>query len=115
MQHAMRCARSCRPSRRSATRWISHLRSSPPGSPARRVLEDAGVRFCRETVATSVEEAVAAAERLGYPVVVKADAAGLTHKTEVGGVVLDVADAAAVRAACATLGGRTSATRFVVQ
>ena len=61
----------------------------------------------------SAEEAVAAAARIGYPVVVKADAAGLTHKTEAGGVVLDLRDAAAVRAACAALAGR--AERFVVQ
>jgi succinyl-CoA synthetase beta subunit len=79
------------------------------------VLEDAGVKFCREVVATTADEAVAAAERIGYPVVIKADAAGLTHKTEVGGVVLDVRDAVAVRAACARLGGRVGATRFVVQ
>jgi len=79
------------------------------------VLEDAGIRFCREAVAPSVDDAVASAERIGYPVVVKADAAGLTHKTEVGGVVLDVADAPAVRAACAALSGRAGAARFVVQ
>ncbi len=82
---------------------------------ARRVLEECGVRFCRETIATSVDEAVAAAGRIGYPVVVKADAEGLTHKTDAGGVVLDVADAAAVRAACAALTARTGASRFVVQ
>jgi acyl-CoA synthetase (NDP forming) len=37
------------------------------------------------------------------------------HKSEAGGVVLDVADGAAVRFACATLRGRTNAARFVVQ
>ena len=92
---------------------LDSTRGPLPYTLARRVLEDAGVRFCREAVATSADEAVAAAERLGYPVVVKADAAGLTHKTDVGGVVLDVAGAAAVRAACAALGAH--ATRFVVQ
>ena len=96
-------------------RALDTTRGPLPYTLARRVLADAGVRFCRETVASSADEAVAAAERLGYPVVVKADAAGLTHKTEVGGVILDVADAAAVRAACAALSGRTRATRFVVQ
>src|SRR5262249_26163294 len=96
-------------------RALDTTRGPLPYSLARRVLEDAGVRFCREALAADAEEAVAAAERLGYPVVVKADAAGLTHKTEVGGVVLDVADAAAVRVACATLRGRAGAARFVVQ
>ena len=96
-------------------RGLDTTRGPLPYTLARRVLEEAGVRFCREALATSADEAVAAAERLGYPVVVKADAAGLTHKTEVGGVILDVADAAAVRAACATLSGHARATRFVVQ
>jgi len=96
-------------------RALDTTRGPLPYTLARRVLEDAGIRFCREAVATSVDDAVAAAERIGYPVVVKADAAGLTHKTEVGGVVLDVADAAAVRAACAALSGRAGAARFVVQ
>src|SRR5205085_1584502 len=73
-----------------------------------------GIRFCREAIVVA-GEAVAAAERIGYPVVVKADAAGLTHKTEAGGICLDVADAAAVRAACAALRARTGAERFVVQ
>jgi acyl-CoA synthetase (NDP forming) len=96
-------------------RALDTTRGPLPYTLARRVLEDAGLRFCREVVALSVDEAVAAAERLGYPVVVKADATGLTHKTEVGGVVLDVRDAAAVRAACVALRGRAGAARFVVQ
>jgi len=96
-------------------RALDTTRGPLPYTLARRVLEDAGLRFCREVIAASVDEAVAAAERIGYPVVVKADAAGLTHKTEVGGVVLDVRDAAAVRAGCAALRGRAGAARFVVQ
>jgi len=82
---------------------------------ARRVLEASGVRFCRERGAASLGEAVAAADSLGYPVVVKADAPGLIHKTDAGGVVLDVADADGVRAAWRALGARTGATRIVVQ
>ena len=86
-----------------------------PYALARRMLEACGVRFCREAIVASADEAVEAAGRIGYPVVVKADAAGLTHKTEAGGVVLDVADAGAVRAACATLRARAGAERFLVQ
>ncbi|HEU5196388.1 MAG TPA: acetate--CoA ligase family protein [Methylomirabilota bacterium] len=96
-------------------RALDTTRGPLPYTLARQVLEDAGVTFCREVVAMTADEAVAAAERIGYPVVIKADAAGLTHKTEVGGVVLDVRDAAAVHAACVALGGRTGATRFLVQ
>jgi len=96
-------------------RALDTTRGPLPYALARRVLEDAGLRFCREAVVGSVDEAVAAAERIGYPVVVKADAAGLTHKTEVGGIVLDLAHASAVRGACAMLSGRAGATRFIVQ
>jgi acyl-CoA synthetase (NDP forming) len=106
----------------TAARLSPEARAALPAAPgvlpyalARRLLEACGVRFCREAIATSVDDAVATAGRLGYPVVVKADAAGLTHKTETGGVVLDVGDAAAVRAACAVLRARAGAERFVIQ
>ncbi len=49
--------------------------------------------------ASSVEEAVATASRIGYPVVVKVDAPGLDHKTEVGGVAVDLRSASDVEAA----------------
>ena len=45
----------------------------------------------------SPEEAALAAERVGYPVVVKVSSPGLAHKTEVGGVILDNHDAVAVQ------------------
>ncbi len=50
-------------------------------------------------VATSEDEAVAMAEALGYPVVLKLLSHTITHKTEVGGVRLQLADGAAVRGA----------------
>ena len=49
--------------------------------------------------AHSAEEAVAKAEELGYPVVVKLLSHTITHKTEVGGVKLNLIGAAAVRGA----------------
>jgi acyl-CoA synthetase (NDP forming) len=49
--------------------------------------------------------AVAAAERLGYPVVVKAVGAGLEHKSEQGAVALGLADAGEVEAAALRLAG----------
>ena len=82
---------------------------------ARRLLESVGVRFCREVTATTVDETVVAAGWLGYPVVVKADAAGLVHKTEAGGVRADLTTPAAVREACEEMRGRLAVERFVVQ
>jgi acetyltransferase len=52
-----------------------------------------GVRGTRECRASSVEEAVTAAEQLGYPVVLKADSPDILHKTEAGGVRLGLSDA----------------------
>lgn len=52
------------------------------------------VRTC-----TSADEAAVAAATMGFPVVLKLHSATITHKTEVGGVKLDLADEAAVRRA----------------
>jgi acetyl coenzyme A synthetase (ADP forming)-like protein len=62
-----------------------------------------GLPLVGERVATSAAEAVAAAEALGLPAVVKTAVPG-AHKTEVGGVALDLADASAVRAAVERIG-----------
>lgn len=67
---------------------------------AGRLVAAAGVPLCPELPAASVEQAVTAAGRLGYPVVLKT-AGALAHKIERGGVRLGLADADAVRAAYA--------------
>ncbi len=61
-----------------------------------------------ELVATP-EEAVRAADRMGYPVVLKALAAGIVHKSDVGGVALGLSDAATVRRAAEGMMERLSA------
>jgi acetyl coenzyme A synthetase (ADP forming)-like protein len=50
-------------------------------------------------VATTAEEAVELAQRIGFPVAVKLASRHIVHKTEVGGVRLSLADAGAVRRA----------------
>lgn len=54
---------------------------------------------------TGLDDAPAAAARLGYPVAVKAVSGTLVHKTEVGGVKLNLNNADEVRAAVASMGG----------
>jgi len=83
-------------------------RSHDPSTDARRVLatEDAmrlllefGIPLAETMAAKDAEGAVAAAERLGYPVVVKIDSPDIVHKTDVGGVRVGCASAEAVRQA----------------
>jgi acetyl coenzyme A synthetase (ADP forming)-like protein len=56
-------------------------------------------------LASSGGEAVALAERFGYPVALKRIAPGVVHKSDAGGVALGLADADAVRAAFARIMG----------
>lgn len=66
---------------------------------AKRALAAAGVPVPPERVVTSAAAAAEAASLLGFPVVLKVVSPDLPHKTEVGGVVLGLQDAAAVAAA----------------
>lgn len=60
-------------------------------------LAQAGIATPMEIFAASLEEAVAAADKIGYPVALKLVSPDASHKTEVGGVVVNLADAVAVR------------------
>lgn len=70
---------------------------------AREVLAAAGLRYNGSGTATRDVEAVALAESLGYPVAIKVNSPDVVHKSDVGGVVLDVVDAQGVRSACASI------------
>ncbi len=65
-----------------------------------RLLSESGFPVVSSRHAKSEEEAVAAAGQLGYPAVVKMNSPDVTHKSDVGGVVLGVADEPDVRKAC---------------
>ena len=70
---------------------------------AQALLEACGVSIARARTAKTIEEAVAAAREVGYPVALKALGSTLLHKTDVGGVKLGLADDGAIRAAFASL------------
>ena len=72
-------------------------------SPTRELLLAYGVPLVPERLAETPEDAVAAAAELGFPAVVKTAAPG-AHKTETGGIALDLADEAAVREAVERIG-----------
>ena len=82
---------------------------------ARELLVQAGVPMIETVRCHSPETAAAAAERLGYPVVVKVDHPDLTHKSDVGGVRLGLAGTEAVRTACADLLGLADRAAVLVQ
>jgi acyl-CoA synthetase (NDP forming) len=69
----------------------------------KKVLAAAGIRTPKGELAKSAAEAVAIATKTGFPVVLKAQASALAHKTEAGGVILNLADADEVRRAWSTL------------
>ncbi|MCQ4158636.1 acetate--CoA ligase family protein [Roseomonas sp. GC11] len=72
--------------------------STPSEAEAKRILAQAGIAAAPERACADAESAVAAAETLGFPVVLKILSPDILHKSEIGGVLLNVADAAAVRA-----------------
>ncbi len=66
---------------------------------SKEILAAYGIPVVPTRVAESPEAAVEAAEQMGYPVVLKLYSHTLTHKTDVGGVQLNLPDAEAVRRA----------------
>jgi acetyltransferase len=83
---------------------------------AKQLLECYGIPTVPTHVATSATDAVSRADRLGYPVVVKLFSQTITHKTDVGGVRLNLTDATAVAQAYrdieATVRERAGASHF---
>jgi acyl-CoA synthetase (NDP forming) len=75
---------------------------------AKALLSQYGVPVVDERLATDGDAAIAAADAIGYPVVLKLESPDLPHKTEHGLVMVNVADATEVAEAFATLVSRAS-------
>lgn len=71
--------------------------ATPSEAEAKRLLAAAGITSAPEQACTSADEAAAAAEVFGFPVVMKILSPDILHKSEIGGVLLNVADTAEVR------------------
>ena len=89
----------------------SHLERNPDGGwleleDAAALLEACGVPVLSTRAATNAQEAVDVAESIGFPVVLKARSGSLVHKSDVGGVVLGLESAEAVREAYAAMSDR---------
>jgi acyl-CoA synthetase (NDP forming) len=70
-----------------------------------------GVPVPQGALARSLADAHAIAQRIGFPVALKAQAMGLAHKSEAGGVMLGIVDAGALRSAWGALHARVGAAR----
>ncbi len=79
---------------------------------SKRVLEAYGIPTVETRLAASADEAVREAEAIGYPVVVKLHSRTLTHKSDVGGVQLDLRSAREVRGAFDSIRGGVSPADF---
>lgn len=66
---------------------------------AKKALATAGIPMLDEVVVSSADQAAQEATRMGFPVVLKIVSEDIQHKTEIGGVKLNVPDEAGVRAA----------------
>ena len=71
---------------------------------SKNILQAFGIPVADEQVTHTMEEAVAAARRIGFPVVMKGLSSTLLHKSEAKAVMLGVADEQAVRAAWTAIG-----------
>ena len=89
-------------------RWRTLLSTEGPFSEpaALGLLSDYGVPTIRSQITGSVEDALAAAGDIGYPVALKTAMPGIEHKSDVGGVRLGLAHAAAVARAYRDLADR---------
>lgn len=67
---------------------------------SKAILESVGIRTTGATVVTSGEQAVETARNLGYPVVLKIVSPDVIHKTDGGGVKLNLVNDGDVRQAC---------------
>jgi acyl-CoA synthetase (NDP forming) len=88
-------------------RWLAALAAGPlDGAGCFALLADYGIPGVAVEAVQSGGAAVAAAQRLGWPVVLKTDQPGIEHKSDVGGVVLGLGSAVEVSAAYEGLAGQ---------
>ena len=87
------------------SRWIERLSSGEPFDELEglALLADYGVPVVESVLADTLEGAIAAAERIGFPVAVKTAAPGVRHKSDVGGVRLGIDDSPSLEDAYADL------------
>lgn len=89
-------------------RRLAH-ETAPDEATSMEMLAEAGMPVNRGLLVADESAAIAAAMALGFPVVLKTARADVVHKTDLAGVILDVADEAGCRAAYRSLASRLGA------
>lgn len=84
---------------------------TPNEAQAKSLLANAGVPCTPERACADADLAVAAAREIGFPVVLKILSPDVLHKSEIGGVLLDVKDEVGVREGFELLLGRVRSSR----
>ncbi len=80
---------------------------------SKRILKLYGIPVVETLVATNADEAIAAAESIGYPIVVKLHSETITHKSDVGGVKLNLKNSTDVARAFAEIKGAVPSADFL--
>ncbi|MBN2387143.1 MAG: acetate--CoA ligase family protein [Anaerolineales bacterium] len=96
MQDAIPEFKVDRPSAEARIGTAKHERRDLLLSESLEILEYYGIPTVRSVAAATVEEARQAAEKLGYPVAIKIIAEQISHKSDVGGVQLNLRNGSAV-------------------
>ena len=89
-------------------RWRSSLADGRTlgESASLKLLSEFGIEVAATVAASSANDALVAADTVGYPVALKTAAAGILHKSDQGGVILGIEDEGKLRAAYLTMSGK---------
>ena len=102
---ARKCPTSCRVRSASARAVLEKTLKSANGAAAldevasKKLLKAYGIPVSKEEIAQTAAEAVKIAKKIGFPVVAKVVSADILHKSDIGGVVLNLNSAAEVKKA----------------
>jgi succinyl-CoA synthetase beta subunit len=89
--------------------FVTLPEAAPNEAEAKRILAEFGVPMVPERACAIAEDAVAAAREFGFPVVAKLLSPDILHKSEIGGVLLNLSEEAAVRSGFTLLINRAAA------
>lgn len=90
-------------------RWRARLATGGPPLSEKEglgLLSDYGIPVAEVREASTAEDAIAAAEEVGWPVVLKTAVPGITHKSDVGGLKMDLRNAQGIGSAYSDLSSR---------